>query len=370
MTVIAAFNVQSCPIVFGDLLITAETEPVDRVVSVPALGDVRDFFEDSGWTVTGLAQKVVIITQSCVVAWAGSWIAAKLVISQLRDMASDEPLTADGILSFLQQHPDLQQHPIALMGWVREDRGLKPFWYHAEDVFDGGKLGVVSAAGTGAHVLREFAVIAGQSPIAASGQVGAGEMAVSTALLLAGILLRAELHGGDAAPTLRCMFGGGYEIASYLNGEFRKVGDLTFVVWEAQVADGGVKISFPQLLLKQQYLHDVLLLRSARIKENSGHLEVFDEQFHAILPMYEISKEILAEDLSNVSLQSLILCHCFFVRSGDAVSIYTRVQQCAPSSELTMTVEDASGKILLGFNNAFLQEIAKELVKQEHNAKQ
>jgi hypothetical protein len=57
MTVIAAFNVQGCPVVFGDLLTTAETEPGDRIVAVPAIGDVRDFFEGSGWTVTGLAQK-------------------------------------------------------------------------------------------------------------------------------------------------------------------------------------------------------------------------------------------------------------------------------------------------------------------------
>ncbi|HXE37666.1 MAG TPA: hypothetical protein VN639_04260 [Azonexus sp.] len=369
MTVIAAFNVQGCPIVFGDLLTTAETEPGDRIVAVPALGDVRDFFEGSGWTITGLAQKVVIISQSCVVAWAGSWIAAKLVISQLRKMSSDTTLTADGILSFLQQHPDLQQHPISLTGWVREERGLKPFWYQAEDVFDGGKLGIVSTAGSGAHALREFAEIVGQSPFATTGQANAGEMAVSTALFLAGVLLRAELHGGDAAPTLRCMFGGGYEIASYLNGEFRKVGDLTFVVWEAQVNDEGVKISLPQLLLKQQYLHDVLLLRSARVKENSGHLEVFDEQYHAVLPMYEVGKEILAEDLLNVSLQSRLLCHCFLVRSDDDVAIYTRVQQCAPSSELTMTMKDDSGKIVLGFNNAFLQEVGKELINKGHNSK-
>jgi hypothetical protein len=364
MTVIAAFNVQGCPILFGDLLLTAEADPDHRMVAVPALGDVRDFFEGSGWTVSGLAQKVVLVSASCVVAWAGSWIAAKLVVSQLREMAGDKVLTADFILSFLQQHPDLQQHPISLIGYVREERGIKPFWYHANDVFDGGKLGVVSAAGTGAHVLRDFAEVVALSPFATTGQVGTGEMAVSTALFLAGFLLRAELHGGDAAPTLRCMFGGGYEVASYLNGEFRKVGELTFVVWEAQVVDDVVKISLPQLLLKQQYLHDVLLLRSARIKENGGHLEVFDEQCHAVLPMYEVSQKILAEDLLKVSLQSRLLCHCFLVRNDKDVWIYTRMQRCAPNSELTMTMEDTAGTIVMGFNNAFLQEIAKKLSKQ------
>lgn len=361
MTVIAAFNVQGCPILFGDLLLTAETGPNDRVVAVPALGDVRDFFEGSGWTVAGLAQKVVLISPSCVVAWAGSWIAAKLLISQLREMAREIVLTADSILSFLQQHPDLEQHPISLLGYVREDRGIKPFWYHANELFNGGELGVVSAAGTGAHVLREFAEVMARFPFAAKGQVGVGEVAVSTALSLAGFLLRAEVHGGDAAPTLRCMFGGGYEIASYLNGEFRKVGDLTFVVWEAQVDDGGVKISPPQLLLKQQYLHDVLLLRSAHVKGSSGHLEIFDEQYHALLPMYEVPQEILHEDLLNVSLQSQLLCHCFLVRHGEGVGIYTRIQRSAPNSELSMTMEDGDGKLVLGFNGAFLHEVAEEL---------
>ena len=132
---------------------------------------------------------------------------------------------------------------MSFVGWVKDEIGLKPFWYHADDVFESQKLGVVAAAGSGTHVLKEFSDLISATEFSTRGQPNASETAVSIALSLAGCLLRAELHGGESAPTLRCMFGGGYEIASFLNGRFQKLGDFTFIVWEALVENNEVRIS-------------------------------------------------------------------------------------------------------------------------------
>lgn len=360
MTLIAAFSAQKCPIIFGDLLLTREgAQNEERPVAVPALGDVRNFFEDSGWIISGLAQKVVLISPTCAIAWAGSWIGARSVVSDLREMVQQELLTADSIHSYLKQNSDLQQHPVSIIGWVEEEKGLRQFWYQANNVLDGGQLGMVATAGSGHSVLTEFVELTTSSPFATAGDVGPCEMAQGTSLTLASILIRAELHGGNSAPTLLSMFGGGYETAIYAGGRFCKIGDVTFIIWEANVTKDGVGITFPQLILKQQYLEDVLLLRSARITEKSGNLVLQDEQYHAVLPMYPVSREFIAQNLKEVSLESNKYCHCFNVHSGSENMIYTRIEQSA--SEQVMTIKDSEGKIMLGINDDFLKKIAEKI---------
>jgi hypothetical protein len=84
--------------------------------------------------------------------------------------------------------------------------------------------------------------------------------------MLGGLLLQAEFRGGDAAATLRNMFGGGYEIAFYSNGRMQKLREVTYVVWEALLTAHNVHVSLPQLLVKQTYVDDYLLVRSARVR--------------------------------------------------------------------------------------------------------
>lgn len=119
MTAIAAFSVDRCPVVFGDLLLTGPRES-SRQVAVPAIGDVHDFFGGSGWSILGLEQKVVLINQHCVLAWAGSWLGASVAISELRFLASTQVLTADGVRAFLAGHPDVRAQGVGFIGWVYE----------------------------------------------------------------------------------------------------------------------------------------------------------------------------------------------------------------------------------------------------------
>ncbi|PKO26992.1 MAG: hypothetical protein CVU32_03100 [Betaproteobacteria bacterium HGW-Betaproteobacteria-5] len=256
MTLIAAFSTQNCPVLFGDLLLTGEaTQNNKRNIAVPALGNVGDFFGNSDWAITGLAQKVVLISPSCAIAWAGSWIGAKSLIFDLREMSQREALTAGAILSYLEQNTDLQQYPVSVVGWVLEGReNFKQFWYEAEYTFTGDKLGLVAVAGTGRSAMKQFVeTIGSMPPIATTGTVGPAQLAIGTSSFLNSALIRTELHGGNSTPTLLSMFGGGYEAAIYTDGAFRKIGDITYVLWEACVIKGKVIFSSPQLILKQQY---------------------------------------------------------------------------------------------------------------------
>ena len=253
MTVVAAFNVRGCPLIFGDLLLTAEVDAGERTVAVPALGDVSDFFGNSGWSIVGMREKVVLISDHCAVAWAGAWLGAAVAIARLREMAAAGPLTTDSVLAYLRDEPDLQRHPASLVGWLVEGERFGQFWFGTSDVFDGGQLGQVYATGSGCAAVREFAQAANAMEWKVTGEAPVGAIAASTALALCGVLLRSEFHSGDAAEALRAMFGGGYEVAGYFGGRFRKLGDLTFLIWEAQVQGDNVLLSNPQLIIKRNY---------------------------------------------------------------------------------------------------------------------
>ncbi|HLO62555.1 MAG TPA: hypothetical protein VK165_06275 [Azonexus sp.] len=216
-------------------------------------------------------------------------------------------------------------------------------------------------AGTGSQAVREFAGLFNSFDLLLMHQADAGQLALAAGISMAASLLRSELHGADAAPTLRHMFGGGYEVAIFADGAFCKLGDMTFVIWEADVTDG-IRLSHPQLILKQQYWNDILLIRSARIKTNDSKLELFDQQFHSVLPMYGVSKDIETEELLKLSLQSDLTCHCFFVRENEGLALYFYIDRCLPNTESTMTVEEREGVVNVIFSSKFTQQVVANIL--------
>lgn len=364
MTAIAAFSVNTCPVVFGDLLVTGETEAT-RAVAIPAFGDVHDFFEGSGWSILGLQQKVVLINERCVLAWSGSWLGARVAIAELRAISDSTQLTADGVRAYLAGQSDVARHGTSFVGWVHEAEGNRFGQFrHQAEVIDAGALGRMSVQGSGAYAIKELVDLLRGAQTESTGEVDAAVRAVATGLSMSSMLLRAELHGGYAAPTLRAMFGGGYEVAAFFNGRFRKAGGLTFLIWSARVTSAGVQLTLPQLILKQTYVEDTLLLLSARISsDDSKPPTLIDEQRQFVLPMYSVKTKISQRELSMVSFDSALLCHCFMVQGEmeDDLMVYTRLQQTGPTSTPAVKIQDTGCEITLSLNEAFIREVAQSL---------
>ena len=83
MTFVATFAVQDVPAVIGDILISGP-ERQERATTLPVIGHAtRVFPPGSGWSITDLCQKVTIVAPNCAIAWAGSKLAASIVIKNL-----------------------------------------------------------------------------------------------------------------------------------------------------------------------------------------------------------------------------------------------------------------------------------------------
>lgn len=366
VTVIAAYSVEGVPVVFGDLLITGPSEKSMKV-GVPAIGSVQDFFGDSGWAIVGLSQKVVVVRDDCVLAWAGSWLGARVAIADLRALNSEAPLTAEIVGAFLSTHEDVVRHGTAFVGWVHEKQNKRFGQFrHDAEVLEAGPMGRMSLQGSGASAIKEFVRLRGAMAREVSGDANPVVLAATTALSMAGMLLRAELHGGDAAPTLRHSFGGGYEVATFSNGKFTKLGDLTFLVWSAFATEEGVSLSAPQFIYKQTYLDDVLLVRSARMAANrEGIIELVDEQYHLVNPMYETDTKVTIERAKEVSYDSPLLCHCFVVTSSSdsGHSLYTRIQRTSTSAP-AIKMQDSKSKLVVSVHRSFLEEVVSSIRKR------
>ena len=192
------------------------------------------------------------------------------------------------------------------------------------------------------------------------GAAGQAVRAMSTALSLAGTLLAHELHGGDAAPTPRTMFGGGYEVAMFLGGRFQKIGDITFVVWTAHVSAGHVKLS-PRMLLKQQYEKDVLLMRSALLATEDGKLGLKGEDAFMTWPMHPTDVVITLAMLNATSFASRIFCHCFLVNGS---GVYARVVRIQHEANDPLTLEVSDTQLALGITDGFMKDVARALLMQ------
>jgi hypothetical protein len=366
MTAIASYSVDSCPVVFGDLLISGPSDKPNQVAT-PAGGDVTNFFGNSGWEIRGLVQKVVILSPDCALAWSGSYVAARVAIKELREIAAQEELTATRINSFLSSHPDLIRHSASFVGWVREADGcFRQFWHQAIYVFDTDSFGTISIAGSGSDAIKELVELSQQSERNEVGDVNPAARAISSGLSFASILLNAELQGGDVAPTLLNMFGGGYEVAAFFNGRFQKIPENTLLVWEARNTSSGLLLGLPRLIVKQFHHQDVLAMKSAQqFSSDSGVATIKEEQLHLIGPPdRKASKEYLSI-CQDIPLDSKLRCHCIcvFGEDNNVEMIYTRIQ-LETSEPNTVTIEDEDGQIVLGFNHQFISSVAQALAKR------
>lgn len=366
MTIIAAYQVDGRPALLGDLLITGSTEGNAPRVAVPAAGDVHEFFGDSGWAVLGLYQKVALLGRHCAVAWAGDWLGARLAISHLKELSATRPLTRHEIWDYLHSDADVRKFNLSLVGLIREGNDWYLFHSQGEEI-ESGYLGPMYIAGSGSVVLRSIARnVTNEDTWSKGPNESASIKAIMKSFSLAGFLLQMEYRGGNIATTIMNMFGGGYEIAYVANNEVRKVDEITYVFWEADLRSKPARLSFPQLAIKTKYLDDHLFIRSVLLDYEAGDAEqqAESEQQHLIRPIFRSSINRNPEEFSSIPLHSPLFCHCAFIHVDERhMGVMTSLHGDSPSNpNLKFEREDGHTVLHLpdGFEKEFFEAIQRE----------
>ena len=333
MTLVVAFPTPSGPALMGDLLLSAPAPDDAQSVRVPTVGEVGRFVTHRpGWAIHGLAQKVVVIDDSCAVAWAGDMETAGAGIAAVRKLP--RPLTVEGIKAFWTQHNEgrpLDQRA-SLVGAVVVAPGQAALFGTDGAPFRGKNLGTICANGSGVEALNELDTLLGSIRTSSNTVAGSARDAVARTLVLAGILLTNEVQGEQEAGTLKLLFGGSYEFCFYAEKRFQKLDNFSFVIWTATVVDDKVYSLGPKLVLKQQYIGDWLVVQSVRLElRNNGLAEgsLRMLQRHVVPPVYPSGPE----PAELLSFESHVVCHSFAVHAAQrGTAWFNRVAMDAPTT--------------------------------------
>ena len=247
MTLIVAFEVNGWPVVVGDLLLSGP-ESQRTPVHIPTIGDTEQVFPSgSGWTIAGLSQKIIRITDYCVVGWSGNKIVATMLIKELKVLSRSARITLELIEESIGALDEsAEKLGIALAGWVHNEQGFIGFQFGGYSV-DCASLGRAFVIGSGAETFVE--VMKGH-PVTmpdANRRLNRIEATVARALSITGSLLAAE---SVSAETLLNYFGGGYEIATFGRSKFHKIGEITYILWHVALSDRGITIDQPYYVAK------------------------------------------------------------------------------------------------------------------------
>lgn len=363
MTLAVRLSVNKYPLLVADLLLSSEETEKASIIHVPTVGNHTQIFpQGCGYTITGLRQKIALIGDNLAIAWAGNRIFAKTIIKEMIVINTDNPFTIDTLSTYFSNLPSIETNGVHFIGHVKKGRRVSGFGFKSKE-FTSTRFGKVGLLGTGANdledILKEF-------PNITSEGVKSNHLweAYLLGLITSGFMLRMEMQ---TCKSLLQYYGGGYEILSLVGENFQKLGDATFVFWEATIEGDKVRFTLLPRSFRYSYQGDVLLIQTATIDEiGDGESRVTLNQVIDIVP--PIYREVSNEETQMfppLEMKSRITCNYFLIRFPNGVTqVLARIQSAAIDSSPTNLVEEKDGGYIWRFDQKQMSEVTEDILRQ------
>ncbi|MGZ8225431.1 MAG: hypothetical protein ACXWT3_02175 [Methylococcaceae bacterium] len=214
----------------GDLLLSAFNDGKSyQPLNIPTNEDVNHLVPEILWRlVSGLKSKIILLNSRFALAWSGSEIAARTVLTELQDSIVEDEFTIQDILDFLDGVNYLGKQELYLTGIVLQKLDsatvtIRFAWDHEKNwnssTYRSDIFGEVYAGGSGAddlvNTLKNI-----QSELKTSRDTTSSEQAILITLSLLGHLQGQQTR---KAQGLTSMYGGGYELITLLDGKLKKL---------------------------------------------------------------------------------------------------------------------------------------------------
>jgi hypothetical protein len=264
----------------SDLLLSGP-EPLGQKFAIPTVGDVKTVFgEGSGFTPTRLNQKVALIGDDLVLAWTGSRLEARTIIKELIEKNMQQPLSKDSLADYFKSVDPRALKAVGFLGFLKEASGIIQLGLNCE-TFASELFGEVGFLGSGSNDIKPFFEELPEFPIPPKQKLSMQAVSNSFALSLSGLLLSIEIANRRS---LLQFYGGGYEIVTAVEGNFRKLDDVTYLFWFVQVIDDKIGLSLDRVF-KYSYQDDVLIIRTEDLtpSENMKGL-ILTNSFVSVVP--------------------------------------------------------------------------------------
>jgi hypothetical protein len=360
MTLIAAAGVDTYPAIFGDVLVSGPERPGGKP-ETPIDGEAANpSAAKPVWSILGPGQRIVVLSDNCVIAWSGDVDSARAVVGELRAMASQAPLSITIIDAYLSQLDPAVNDEINLVGWMRDNGVFHQFRYRA-DTAEGAMFGRISAGGSGATDFVKLASRISGGGVDVRGEAPTGlDRALSAMLSATSLLLQAELSNQGA---LLPPFSGGYEIATFIQDKFAKVGDIAFIYWSADVTEAEVKLTGPELIAKHDYAGELLLLQTLRVRrsEVQGDPDVVEGSKQVIPPFGGIADATQAADIVWPRMDASFTCHVVVVRSSQAPVVFNRIEYSTSRTPRSIRFSFGNDRTPFGVSQQFCQDLLQDV---------
>jgi hypothetical protein len=227
MTLIAALHPNECPVLLGDLLISADRPKdgafqISRPVGLPTVGFVLPADHNRTHEIVATRQKLCIVTDNIMIGWSGPYPVAERIVLAMRDHFTPGPVTNEAVAAFFTtcEYDDLFRSRLKLVGIAISDTRAERFGFNVRPInlpCFGPRCYV---AGQGAPSL--IALGHGLERVVPPSPEHHRSVALAQTLLATGMLIGDELLTRQSIDVHR--FGGFYEIVLPSDGGVRKVG--------------------------------------------------------------------------------------------------------------------------------------------------
>jgi len=246
-----------------------------------------------------LVQKITLVGTNVALAWSGSRRVAEDVICRLLETRSCQQGDIEDVVKYLVSCGRKIWAELSVAGLAHKDNRFFAFGCGNDFVeIPTTVYGTVGLLGCGMPAFsRVIARINESSLRRPTFDIGLIAQMISRGLVITGSLIEEELQ---TRPWLNELFGGSYEIIAPSEAGLEKVGDVSYVYWDA-ILDSKGKITLkllPRRVFRLAYQNDALLIRTIEPSVVAGRTSATSRLF-VIPPVHRTVAEC------NVNRKSL-----------------------------------------------------------------
>lgn len=373
MTLLALLHIDGVPTLIGDILISGNV-PENQKFSLPTIDDINRIPpSDYGLGILDTKQKINVLGDNLIVGWAGSEIAARTIIRELKQKNDSSPLDRkdlDQLFDEIDRNPNdwIGSLNVAFITLLSDSEGVyscsNAFNCHIIK-FETEKYGDVFLGGTGSAHMQDLLLNLERYTSSKTSSYSSFDNAIIEALSITSWLFLQEY---GTAENLRQLYGGSYEIGTYIGGKPQKLGSVTYLYWSLQTSNGSSSISLVQNGFQVAYVDNNLLVHRFEVQCIASNLilsdpswiefQIIDEKGYYAPPVFkEPSPD---EPILIPGLNSQFMCNQVLVLDGanllTIASVPSKILDHSHSPIVFLQKDDTR---VLAVKDCFLQELAK-----------
>lgn len=362
MTLIARVELDHINAYLGDLLLSKDGD-ASTPVDIPAADNINALLpEHCTRAISGLHQKISLLSDRLTVAWAGSYIQARAMMRDLLQLEAEGKLGLDQIQNHILSVPESERNDLSLLVSVcTPDKSggsgvyVENIEYNAIHLRREGERHVVAGSGSDAFLnllpqitdqLEKFPAESDDAFI----QIEAASLAMAAEFIGHEMLIGTNLLD---------WWGGGFEVAVLRDQKFTKLGNILHTFWRVEKSEERCSLWLKPTFIKYDYFNEALIIQKLHCAVSAPQkVKLISHDYRVFTPVFKQRSDY---DFTSFPLPSLTYDHlCCYVMIEQPQNEYS---SCVSTyyNQQPFKVEMASEGLSLSFQGMLLNDLEKSV---------